>query len=179
MTRSLQPTRLNLKAQAGQTLAGSTPLTELPRLAADVPADAPTADPVHWQALAEWRARAGGPDQLWLHLQAQAAVPLSCQRCLAPVALELEVDRWFRFVDTEAQAEAEDDESEEDLLVLEPQFDMLALLEDELLMSLPLVPMHGECPSLPAFQAEDDPVQAQESKPHPFAVLAGLKKQGD
>ena len=73
---------------------------------------------------------------------------------------------------------AEDDASEEDLLVMTPQFDLLALLEDELLMALPLVPMHDECPVMPAFNAgrlempDDIP-----EKPHPFAALAQLKKK--
>jgi uncharacterized protein len=59
-----------------------------------------------------------------------------------------------------------------------PQFDLLGLLEDELLMALPLVPMHDECPVLPAFSA--GMVDAPESvpdKPNPFAALAQLKKK--
>lgn len=179
MTRSLQPSRLNLTAlaQSGQALAGHTPLADLPRLAADVPADAPPAPAVNWQAQAELRVLAGGAEQLWLRLHARACVPLSCQRCLAPVALDLDVDRWFRFVDTEAQAQAQDDEVEEDLLVLEPQFDLLSLLEDELLMSLPLVPMHEACPHPPVLQVPEEAAQPQASKPHPFAALASLKKK--
>lgn len=177
MSRTLQPRRLNLAAlaQSGQVLAGQTPLSELPRLAADVPPDAPAVRPVVWQALAQSRARPGAGDQLWLHLKAGAQLPLTCQRCLGPVVQPLEVDRWFRFVDTEAIAEAEDDESEEDLLVLEPQFDLLALLEDELLMAQPLVPMHQACPQPPRLQAADEDVPAD--GPHPFAALAQLRKK--
>ena len=79
---------------------------------------------------------------------------------------------------TEDIAMAEDDASEEDLLVMAPQFDLLALLEDELLMALPLVPMHDECPVLPAFKA--GVIEAPEivpDRPHPFAALAQLKKK--
>ncbi|MFC3217232.1 hypothetical protein [Comamonas sp. JC664] len=46
----------------------------------------------------------------------------------------------------EATAAALDDESEEDVLVLAPQIDALELIEDELLMALPMVPMHEVCP---------------------------------
>lgn len=113
-----------------------------------------------------------------MHLQASAAVPLSCQRCLGPVITPLEVDRWFRFVADEATAETEDDDSEEDVLALEPRPDLLDLLEDELLMAVPLVPMHGACPApLPA--AADDPGALPEeisTPPHPFAALARLRK---
>lgn len=175
MSRSSDPSRLNLLAlaQSGQALTGQTPMAELPRLAADVPADAPPADPVAWQARAELRSRLGGADQLWLHLSAQARVPLTCQRCLAPAEQDLSVDQWFRFVDSEAVAEAEDDDSEEDLLVMEPQFDFLALLEDELIMTLPLVPMHEQCPQPPALQSG---ALVEAEKPHPFAVLAQLRR---
>ncbi len=87
----------------------------------------------------------------------------------------LSVDRAFRFVADEATAMAEDDEAEEDLLVLGPAFDALALIEDELLMALPLVPRHPACPqplSGPEGLAEPPPELA---RPNPFAVLSGLK----
>lgn len=99
---------------------------------------------------------------------------------MAGVNVDLAVDQWYRFVATENIAMAEDDQSEEDLLVMEPYFDLLALLEDELLMAIPLVPMHEECPVNPAFSAGEevqvmaDPVEG--SKPNPFAVLAKLKQ---
>jgi uncharacterized protein len=177
MSRSLQLRRLNLMAlaQSGQDLAGQMPLHDLPRLAADVPPEGPATDPIAWQANPKLRTQPDGTDQLWLHLQAQAQVPLVCQRCLAPVVQGLEVDRWFRFVDTEAAAEAEDDGCEEDLLVMDPHFDLVALLEDELLMTLPLVPMHGQCPSEPVFQAGEADIP--QARPNPFGALAQLKKK--
>jgi uncharacterized protein len=182
MTRSLQANRLNMPAFAkeGVPLAGSTLLLNLERLAQEL--QAPEADlAVNWVATAELRPATGtsGPDDtVWLHLQAKTAVPLTCQRCMAPVAMPIEVDQWYRFVATEDIAMAEDDESEEDLLVMEPQFDLLALVEDELLMALPLVPMHERCPEAPSLSAASEllPVDAQAEKPNPFAVLVQLKK---
>jgi uncharacterized protein len=125
------------------------------------------------------RPRTGADDEVWLHLQAQASVPLTCQRCMGVVQTPVEVDQWYRFVATEDIAMAEDDQSEEDLLVMEPQFNLLAVLEDELLMALPLVPMHEECPVTPKLQAGDfgnsgAPGESGE-KPNPFAALAQLK----
>jgi uncharacterized protein len=115
---------------------------------------------------------------------ASASIPLVCQRCMGVVDTPLEVDQWYRFVATEDIAMAEDDESEEDLLVMEPQFDLLAVLEDELLMALPLVPMHDECPVAPRMQAGEDALASEagaagqkDEKPNPFAVLAQLKKK--
>lgn len=101
---------------------------------------------------------------------------MACQRCLSPVPVTLTVDRWFRFVDDEPTAEAEDDDCEEDVLALEPKPDLLVLIEDELLMELPFVPMHETCPQ-PLARTDELPVDpAPAARPHPFEVLSRLKK---
>lgn len=163
-------------AQEGAPLADITPLQNMERLAQELHGlEAGLA--VNWRAAAELRPHAGGEDAVWLHLQAKAALPLTCQRCMGAVTTELEVDQWYRFVADEDIAMAEDDGSEEDLLVMAPQFDLLAVLEDELLMALPLVPMHDSCPVRQVFSAGEIELPGQEeAKPHPFAALAQLKK---
>ena len=55
-------------------------------------------------------------------------------------------------------------------------FNLHELVEDELLLSLPMVPMHETCPVTPVFSAGDPAVEATEAKPNPFAVLGQLKK---
>lgn len=178
----ISPQRLNLTAlaQDGSPLADTTPVRDLPRLAAESPfltEGVACEAAVQWQARAELRPRADADDDLWLHLQASTELPLTCQRCMTAVNVPLAIEQWFRFVESEDIAMAEDDEAEEDLLVLEPHFDLLNLLEDELLMALPVVPMHDECPQTPTFSVGEADVPAVESKPNPFAVLAGLKKK--
>ncbi|UJW81604.1 YceD family protein [Hydrogenophaga sp. SL48] len=178
--KTWNPRRLDVRAfaEAGATLQAELSLTSLKRLLAEIVSDGGGVTMVAWQARGEMRPGNGGTPGVWMHVQASTDVPLSCQRCLAPVVTRLEVDRWFRFVADEAMAEAEDDESEEDVLALEPRPDLLDLLEDELLMALPLVPMHEACPApLPAV-ADDLDVSPEEpsAPPHPFAVLARLRK---
>ncbi len=165
-------------AQAAGVLEGRTPLADLTRLAEDLhgpDATAAQADVV-WTLRGEMRPpRTGSQPDVWLHLTASVTVPLTCQRCLGPVPEPLEVDRWFRFVADEAAAEAEDDDCDEDLLALEPRPDMLGVLEDELLMSLPLVPMHEACPEpVPLIDPQPLP-DAQDERPNPFAQLAQWK----
>jgi len=135
--------------------------------------------PLSWAAQGELRTDAIGASQAWLHLTVAARLPLTCQRCLGPADIQVAVDRWFRFVATEAVAEAADDDAEEDLLVTSRQFNLAGLVEDEVLMGLPLVPRHDQCPpgltmavSDPGFEA------AQPEKPHPFAALAKLRSGG-
>jgi uncharacterized protein len=163
-------------------LRGECAASEFTRLAVDLHPDGLMGVPasVVWQVDGELR----GADQaaasaVWLHLQAQATVPLTCQRCLGPVQTPLVVDRWFRFVATESQAEAEDDDAEEDLLALEPRPDLMAVLEDELLMALPLVPMHEVCPQTLPLSAGNLPEDSDGEEPrreNPFQVLSKLKK---
>lgn len=164
-------------AREGVPLIETTLLQNMERLAQESQGLQPDSF-VNWQASAELRPGAGAEEDVWLHLQARTSVPLTCQRCMGAVALALEVDQWYRFVASEDIAMAQDDESEEDLLVMEPQLDLLAVLEDELLMALPLVPMHDECPVAPVLTAGEDALADEAAqKPNPFAVLEQLKKK--
>lgn len=167
-------------AREGVPLIETTLLQNMERLAQEAQALEPDSV-INWQASAELRPGSGADSDVWLHLVAKTSVPLTCQRCMGTVATPLEVDQWYRFVATEDIAMAEDDESEEDLLVMELQFDLLAVLEDELLMALPLVPMHDECPVAPVMQVGEETLAKdaveQDEKPNPFAVLEKLKKK--
>ena len=168
---------MQIFAQEGVPLVATTLLQNMERLAQE--AQALEADSViNWEARAELRPGAAAEGDIWLHLAARTSVPLTCQRCMGLVAIPLEVDQWYRFVASEDIAMAEDDAAEEDLLVMEPQFDLLAVIEDELLMALPLVPMHDECPVAPVLQTGEDALAIPASeKPNPFAMLAQLKKK--
>lgn len=197
MMPTLPPAALDLRPLAdgaGAALQGEMSLDQLPRVLADAPPQLAQPLPkVQWQARAEWRqpvavdlagvpkpfvgkAPAGFPpgQQLWLQVQIHTQVPLLCQRCLQPYSQAVAVDRWFRFVLDEAQALQEDDDVPEDLLVWTPKFNLLELIEDEVLLDLPLIPKHEDCAH--AWQPEPDPViEAAGERPHPFAVLAQLK----
>ena len=75
---------------------------------------------------------------------------------------------------TEAEAEQLDEVSEDDVMVLSPKMDVMALLEDELILALPLVPRHEPaCPN-PLPQPIDD-LDEEEPAPNPFAALAALR----
>ena len=193
MSKSHHATRLNMQAFAreGVPLVETIPLQNMERLTQEAQALAPDLM-LKWEARAELRPGSGAEEDVWLHLVATTSVPLTCQRCMGTVATPLEIDQWYRFVATEEIAMAEDDESEEDLLVMEPHFDLLAVLEDELLMALPLVPMHEECPVTPVMQVGEEALAGEageknqngeespsSEKPNPFAVLAQLKKKSE
>lgn len=182
--------RLDIQAFAieGGQLEDQIAVTELTRLCADLHPQAGPEDvtAVRWRCRGEARARRAAAPEIWLHLSAEVVVPLECQRCLQPVAVPLAVDRWFRFVETEAIAAELDETSEDDVLVSSTAFDLQELIEDELLLALPVVPRHERCPDEAALHSALNPAlgtapQADdsESRPHPFAALAALRPSDD
>jgi Predicted metal-binding, possibly nucleic acid-binding protein len=86
------------------------------------------------------------------------------------------VDRSFRFVSDEEMAAAQDEQSEEDVLVLSRSFDLVELVEDELLMEMPLAPRHEVCPEPVKLTVADEAFDtASAERENPFALLAKLK----
>ena len=118
----------------------------------------------------------GGEAEVWLHLTATTTVVLQCQRCLQGLDELLQVDRHFRFVRGEAEAARLDEESDDDVLELPPRLDLHELVEDELILALPLVPRHPRCPVPLPLPADTD--VAEEPAPNPFAALAALRQRG-
>lgn len=175
------PRRLDVAAFAtqGGQLSGQWPLSDLARVAEDAPATAEgvALPAVQWSAHGERRPVKGGEPQVWLHLQAHAQVPRECQRCLAPVVIPVELDNWLRFVGDEQLAAQLDADSDDDVLALPRWLDLQELVEDELLLALPLVPRHEQCPDpLPmAVEPSEDELPPEE-KVNPFAALAQLKR---
>jgi uncharacterized protein len=178
---TFDPTRLEVAAftQAGATREGVLPLAGMNRLAgsSQAPADGLAGD-VTWSVRGLWKQPAGGAAEMRIHLVAHATVHLSCQRCLQPMAQDLDVDRTIRFVPGEDQAAQLDEELEEDVLALARTLDLAELIEDELILALPIVPMHEACPQpLPsAAEVDADLTDAGEAPLHPFGALAALKK---
>jgi uncharacterized protein len=176
-SRPLDPRRLDVEkfAGAGGELAGEWPLSTMPRLAEATHSDARAhaAGIVQWRVRGERRVVNRGAAQIWLHVEARVDLALVCQRCLQAVPTELDAKRSFMFVAGETVAAELDARSEDDILALERWLDLHQLVEDELLLSLPLVPKHDACPQPLLEQAA-----AEVSAPNPFGVLARLKHDG-
>lgn len=108
----------------------------------------------------------------------EAVVVLRCDRCNGPVRLPLNGAAWFYFVRTEDElARIPVDESDEEPLIGSERFDLHALIEDELILALPISPKHEDC-SLPVdvdgavAEPAADPAP---DRPNPFAKLAQFK----
>lgn len=179
-SRPADPRHLDVEAFAKDdgVLEGDWPLPALERLADAAHAEArPTeADRATWHAEGERRSVRGVEPQTWLHLRASARLALVCQRCLGPVDTQIESRRSFLFVAGEDVAAQLDADSEDDVMALTRSLDLRDLVEDELLLALPLVPRHELCPE--PLPVPDDVHEAADERPNPFAALAALKRGG-
>jgi uncharacterized protein len=178
MAKDFDPRRLDVRrfAEEGAKLTAQDSLPNYRRLVAETGGGVGAGREVQWSAHGEMHNPQHIHPQIWVHLQAHTSLPLVCQRCLNPVEVPLAVDRSFRFVADEATAAAEDDAAEEDLLALSRSFDLLELVEDELLMEVPVAPMHEVCPEPVKMSSTDAAFElASATRENPFAVLGKIK----
>ncbi len=114
----------------------------------------------------------------------QSVLTLECQRCLQ--AMQSPIDAEFALGLVRSNEAAERLPSHyEPLLVEGDALFLRDVIEDELLLALPLVAMHDEsqCIDVNAQATEaaqrDDNDRGEEKKANPFAALAALKSNGN
>ncbi len=153
-------------------LTGSILLSNLLRLQKLISQTEKLEIELHWQAQGRTESKSQNESEIWLDIQIQGELPLTCQRCLQNMEYPIAVKRSFRFVYDEEAACALDEELEQDVLVLSPEFDLLSLIEDEIIMAIPYAPKHASCTQPITPTGQNDPVET-----NPFAKLQQLKKQ--
>jgi len=109
-------------------------------------------------------------------LRLRAEVVLDCQRCLGPVRRILESTSLLAFV----QSEDAPVPADHDTIAGDPErIDLATLVEDELLLSLPLVPAHRadeDCRAAIPDAADEGKEARLPEKRRPFAGLKDLLK---
>jgi len=96
--------------------------------------------------------RADQRGSLSLRLTVSGEVGLTCQRCLGSMPYGVEVGRTLYLARNEAEMERLDALPDSDAIQAGETLSLVELIEDEVLLSLPLATMHaeGECPVLGA-----------------------------
>lgn len=160
-----RPVDVERLADLAEQLSLSVPVAELPRLQDVLALPEGTA---HGEMAFERKGK-----RPMSRVQVQARLPLRCQRCLKPVWVEVagESEVWFVSEESEADALASGVEP-----TLAPGWQIAPrdVLEEELLLAMPLIPRHGEseqCQSVAAPGREAETVQ------RPFAELGKLLKR--
>jgi len=93
----------------------------------------------------------GRSDQLGslsLKLTVHGQVEMMCQRCLSGMQHEVEIDRMVYLARTETEMERLDEMPNSDAILVGESLNLVDLVEDEVLLGLPLAAMHakGTCP---------------------------------
>ncbi|HET9664457.1 MAG TPA: YceD family protein [Burkholderiales bacterium] len=152
-------------ARAAQELRGSIPVTTLTRLR-DCLSD--TGGAVDF-------AVTGGRDEARrpvLTIEISGDLRLQCQRCLGALDYPLHLSSTLLLAHPgeDVSANAEDPEAP-DCIEASAELNVAALVEDEILLSLPFAPRHPEktCRRVPGMEREDGKVS-------PFSRLAELRQ---
>jgi uncharacterized protein len=127
-------------AKSGESLSGSLYVEALPRLS-----DSLRPDDVAVQYRLSGVLAAGRPA---LRLKVEATVWLTCQLCMTRFSEALSLDTVLPVARNDAELLLwEESDPLLDALIADPEFNVADLVEDEILLSLPVVPMHaeGEC----------------------------------
>jgi len=103
-------------------------------------------------------------------------VKMVCQRCLELVVLPIHSECTYAVVKEGADSESLP-KGYDVLEVGEDPLDLLTLVEDELLLALPIVPAHDpeDCQQ-PEGLDEPEPSENEVTRSNPFSVLAQLKR---
>jgi uncharacterized protein len=105
----------------------------------------------------------------WLHLRVTGRLVLRCQRCLDEMAFDCAIDATLLLLpEGEAWPEGELEAEDYDAIPASRELSVRELVEEEVLLALPIVPRHAAC--------ENAAVTERESGASPFSALAGLKK---
>lgn len=152
---------LRALAKDGRCIEGEVPVTRFGRLAESV------MEPAGTLAFG-FQGERDAEGRLHVDLWVRGNLILECQRCLEAVQWPCEVEnRLLLLRPGEEPPEDELENDAEDALEVDPLTDLLALVEDEVLLALPLVPRHDDC---------DPPVETGgDEEISPFAVLRQLR----
>lgn len=155
--------------QARRRFEGKMPLAAMPRLAADLAE--PTGDVVFDLDFDK--------DELgvaYVHVRADAALPLICQRSLDRFELPVHIDTRLGLITREAD-EAGLPQGYEPLLTADGVLKLADVVEDELILAVPAVPVRpgSEHVDRTWGDAEGEPVTA--ARENPFKVLKKIKIQ--
>ncbi len=109
-----------------------------------------------------------------------ALLIVECQRCLKPLTVPVAAELHLVAVRTLDEATALPDEVDPLLVDSDDWFRPIQLIEEELLLALPQIPLHatGEC-QVPAYSEGNSTAGSDRSRQHregPFAALATREK---
>lgn len=107
----------------------------------------------------------------------RGSLQLECQRCLQPMRHDVDATFALALVWRDEEIAALPP-SVDGLVVGTDPYDLYDLVEEELLLALPLAPRHEDACQVPGFEPEPDE-HPEPAAPNPFSALAGFKRGSD
>jgi len=108
-----------------------------------------------------------------MHIRLDAVFHLICQRSLERFAYPVAIDQRLGLIRDETQEASLPEDMEAVLIDGQGEVSPVQLIEDELLLAVPLVPINPNASELDPTWAEEETVEQEKS--NPFAALAALK----
>jgi len=108
-----------------------------------------------------------------LRLSVSGDVKLVCQRCLGPLVYRLDSNLEFELVEQGRELSDPSEEADDvEQILADPRLDVIGLIEDEIILSLPMVSSHepGQCQAVTGGSAST-------GTDSPFSKLSTLKRQ--
>lgn len=152
--------------QARRSFQGILPLAAMPRLRGSLAAT----DGVVTFELEFGKDDLGVPH---IHVRADASLQLTCQRTLDQFTLPVHIDARLGLITQEAD-EAALPTGYEPLLTSDGALRLADVIEDELILALPVVPVKPGA-TQPASARNDNEEPQAAAQPNPFAVLQNIK----
>lgn len=108
-----------------------------------------------------------------LRVRVEGELQLTCQRCLKALAHALRIDELLVLARSEAEIEAQPvDPETPDRVLGGKDMEVGTLLEDEILLAVPVAPRHEQC------SAEAGSIKKGGAQASPFSELRGLLDRG-
>jgi uncharacterized protein len=156
-------------SEAQMLLEADVSLSEMPGLP---PGLMPGRVPLHVQA------RFGVEQGRWVaHVALSGELQMTCQRCMRPMRWPVDTQSPVLLIESESQAEGAPLEWET-FLASEGKVSLAALAAEELLLGLPIVPLHADSADCTAsVPAAQETVKSDAVVTRPFADLRALLEQ--
>ena len=158
-------------AQSGLKLAGELQVSKMPRLSGALHHDDGVVSvEMHFDV-----DETGTP---YLRAKFTASLTLICERCMEAMLLPVTAECLLAIVQNEHKIEGLAEQYEPWLIDSNEPVKISSLVEDELILALPLVPRHDfDCLPAEAWQSGEEEVEVEEKPISPFAVLSALKSK--
>lgn len=166
LPKEIDPLRL---AKNGLKLTGQLAIADMPRLQQSLLSDEGTIKVNIAFDMDEI-------DTPYMQGEFATTVLMTCERCMTAMTLDLNVNSLLAIVINEQKIASLDKQYDPWLLASNDEVSLSSVVEDELILALPIVPRHNEV-CLPASEwfSADELVGEAAEKVSPFAILSTLK----